>query len=271
MRLAGYQPQYFPRLHYFARALNSDIFALSDNVQFVRSHVYVGDDGKRWRGPSYQAHTLIKSSSGIQRLAVHTGHAGLKPINQTLLDIEHEWPKNHAKGIYLNYARAPHGPTVSEHAAAILSDSYRSLAELNIRTFIWALAWILGDRPAALTHTVDSVNTLLQHSSLFRLKKIIVKSAAGIAPSGNQHDATDVIVATCAQLGADEYYAGGTARAAYLDETRLKRAGIRLVEQEWILYPYRQQFPKVSFIPNLSIIDLLANEEVQTVQQMFAS
>jgi len=61
-RLAGYQPQYFPRLHYFARLLNADVFEVSDYVQFVKKHAYVDPNGERFRGKSFQAdiwHTRI--------------------------------------------------------------------------------------------------------------------------------------------------------------------------------------------------------------------
>jgi hypothetical protein len=268
MRLAGYQPQYFPRLHYFARALDADIFALSDNVQFVRTHVYADRQGKLWRGLSYQAHTLIKTGNGAQKLGIHIRHEGLKPINQTLLNDKLPWPRKHTKGIQLSYARAPYGGAISDHTAKLLGQKYPSLATLNITTFTWALAWILGDQDHAAEHTIESINDLLQQPHPFRLKKVVVKSAAGIAPSDAAHDATDIIIATCQKLGADEYYAGGTARLAYLDEQRLNAAGIRLALQQWQLAPYRQQFPRPGFVPNISIIDLLANEDIITVQQL---
>jgi hypothetical protein len=142
------------------------------------------------------------------------------------------------------------------------------LAELNIATIIWALAWILGDQAEALTHTADSINELLQQSHPFRLKKVVIKSAAGIVPADAAQDATDVIITTCKKLSADEYYAGGTARTAYLDEKRLNDAGISLTLQQWKLQPYQQQFPATGFIPNISIIDLLANEDSKRVQQI---
>lgn len=40
MRLADIQPQHFPRLHYLARLLDSDVFVIRDDVQFAKSHRY---------------------------------------------------------------------------------------------------------------------------------------------------------------------------------------------------------------------------------------
>lgn len=271
MRLSGYQPQYFPRLHYIARALDSDIFALADNVQFVRMHTYLNEEGKRWRGPSYQAHTPIKTSQGLQHMSIHTQHDGLKPINQTRLDNNLPWAQDHSKGIHLNYARALHGKKLHEHVTQLLTRTYESVADLNTTTLLWALAWILEGPENTREYTLESLNTALQKPHPFRLKRIVSKSALGIAPSNEESDATDTIMTTCKKLGADEYCAGGTARLTYLDEKRLQSAGIKIVQQQWHPLPYRQQFPQKAFISNLSILDLLANENQTEIQRLLTT
>ena len=81
MRYSGIQPQYFPRLHYFARILNADIFVSRDDAQFLRKHKY--PDGKTDK--SYQAHTPIKTPSGIYLLNVPTKHEGFIPIYKTAI------------------------------------------------------------------------------------------------------------------------------------------------------------------------------------------
>lgn len=270
VRLCGYQPQYFPRLHYFARILDADIFKIADSVQFVQRHIYTAPDGSRGqRGPSYQAHTLIKTASGIHELGVPVFHQGPAPIHQTGMDYHDDWNHTHAKTIGFSYARSRNAASLLPQLTEILDQQYKTLAELTTSTILWGLAWVLGQgelRPQ--TMTLETINQLLSEPHPFRLKKIIVASRASIPSSDAYPDATDWIIDWCRAVGANEYYHGGTAATAYLDFSRFERANIRTVHQNWVCTPYTQLFSSVGFLPNLSIIDLLANEEHPRVVQI---
>src|SRR3989344_661417 len=98
MRLSGYQPQYFPRLHYFNRALNSDVFEISNYVQFVKKHAFVLADGTSKRGESFQADCPIKIDSGILNLTIPI-HNKLLPINKTEIDYSLNWPYKHLQSL----------------------------------------------------------------------------------------------------------------------------------------------------------------------------
>lgn len=269
MRLAGYQPQYFPRLHYVARLLGSDVFVVSDTVQFVRSHRYPLEGGMFRRGRSYQADTPIKSSQGVQYLSVPVRHEGLRPINE--LQIAYEpgrWQEKHVRGIQFSYAGARYFAGLFPSLRAVVLRQYDTLADLNVATLLWALLYILGEPPAEAGLTLAAVNLLLARQRLFPLRRIVRRSALAGELRGSGQDANDTIIATCAALGADEYYCGGTAAAAYLDPVRFDRAGVRLVQQQWECQPYQQQFPERGFVANLSIIDLLFNEDVAAVRRI---
>ncbi|MEK7165850.1 MAG: WbqC family protein, partial [Patescibacteria group bacterium] len=54
-------------------------------------------------------------------------------------------------------------------------------------------------------------------------------------------------------------YCGGTAVAAYMDEELFQKNGISVTVQDWKCRDYRQNFARIPFLPNLSIIDLLMN------------
>ena len=272
VRLSGYQPQYFPRLHYFARILDADIFKISDYVQFVRTHTYLRDDGSKERGPSYQVHTPIKQANGLYLLTVPTEHHGLLPINRTVIEYSSKWPHKHLKTIEFAYRKTKHGAKIITQLSQLLATRYLSVAQLNITTILWALAWILGEPDLPLhTLTVDRINELLvSKSHPFRLKRIVVVSQTDILPHGDSEDSTDWIIDSCRRLGADEYYHGGTAATAYLDFQRLTQAGIRHVQQDWTCQRYQQLFPKAGFISNLSIIDLLMNEDLERVREVLS-
>lgn len=269
MRLAGYQPQYFPRLHYFARILDADIFTISDHIQFVKSHAFPAVDGKHIRGKSYQADTPIKVSTGVHYLTVPITHQGLLPINQTHISYSVDWVGNHLRSIALHYARTPYKDVMIGQLEQLLSTHYPTIAELNTATILWALFWILGaGGDAPHKPSLRAVNDLLSRPHPFRLRRIVVKSESGIAPPGEGRDATDWIIETCRVFGADEYYCGGTALGTYLDATRFQKAGIRLVQQYWVCQSYQQRFPHQGFVPNLSILDLLANEGCERACQV---
>jgi len=266
MRLSGYQPHYFPRLHYFARLLDSDIFEFSDYVQFVKKHKFTNPDGTSHRGKSYQADTPVKLGSGITYLTVPAAQHEMRAINKTMVAAD-GWERKHLKTILLGYRSASQYEKLAPQLAMLLNGKHENLAELNIRTAIWALGVISGeiDQTKAVV-TLEEVNDWLDQSKTFRLKKIVRISETSVLPSDDVRDATDWIIDMCHALGADEYYFGGTSAAAYMDFSRFKAAGIGLVQQNWVCQPYRQQFLRLGFVPNLSIIDLLMNETPRQAQ-----
>lgn len=258
MRLVGYQPQYFPRLHYFARVLDSDIFTISDYLQYVRHHVYEHGESRE-RGPSYQAHTPIKSGNGILLLDVPVrrgGEEGKQLLTDATLDYSTPWNEKHLQNIEHHYKKTPHFSEVFPSLQAFLMTRHATLADLTIGSIVWGLARIFESQSTDLT----SLKGELPHAEA-RLSRIVLMSESGIpAPEKDSgRDANDWIIETCKALGADEYHFGGTSASAYMDFSRFEREGIALRQQEWKCAPYRQQFPKQGFIPNLSIIDLCMN------------
>ena len=93
IRYSGLQPQYFPRLHYFARILDADVFVFRDDAQFVRKHKYPNGSTDK----SYQAHTPIKQATGRQFLTVMTKHEGFMPLAKTKISYDQKWADDHLK------------------------------------------------------------------------------------------------------------------------------------------------------------------------------
>lgn len=258
MRLVSYQPQYFPRLHYFARILASDIFAVADYVQFVRKHAYHMPDGSKPIGPSYQAHTQIKTAGGTMLLDVPTRSGGLPAINETRLAFN--TPKDRLRNsrlIATHYRTAPRFKEVMPHMEDFFQRPHETLGALNIESMYFALA-LMMELPG--TASPDDVMQALEKSP-FRLRRTVLFSESGVASSDKEsgRDANDWLVDACRSFGADEYYFGGSGADAYMDFSRFQEAGIKLVQQEWSCAPYPQQHG--DFTPNLSVIDLLMNVE----------
>lgn len=270
-RLTGYQPQYFPRLHYFARFLDSEVFAVSDYLQYVRRHAYPQPDGTQIRGVSYQAHTPIKSANGVMLLDVpvrHGGNEGRQPINEAHIDYTSDWQEKHAGTIYHQYRKAPMFERVFPSLSRMLKRKYETLAHLSIASILWGIGILFEDKNSD-EHALSGMNARLPIPP-FRLEKMILMSESGIAPpdKANGRDANSWLVETCKNFSVDEYYFGGTSAAVYLDKVTFINAGIKLVQQKWVCAPYVQQFPKSGFAPNLSIIDLLMNEPPERAREI---
>lgn len=270
MRLTGYQPQYFPRLHYIARVLDSDIFTISDHVQFVKSHKYPLSEGGYKRDKSFQADTLVKFSSGKAFLTVPVKQDGLLPINETKIAYDAgRWIPVQMKSMKSNYAKVQGFKTLYPHFEQLLQRQYPNLAALNTTTILWSIGVILAGKDFPVENaTIPFVNHLLKEKHPFRLKKIALMSQTPIPPPDEMRDATDWIIETCKYFDADEYYSGGTAAVAYLDKDRVEKAGITIIQQDWRCKEYTQQFSNIGFISNLSILDLLFNEDHDKVQEV---
>ena len=257
MRLSDIQPQYFPRLHYFARILESDIFVIRDDVQFVRNHKY--PDGKR--GVSYQAHTPIKSPEGVYLLPVSIRKGGLLPINETQISYDQPWIQKQINILKNHYRNSPNTEKVISEIELLLGQQFLTMGALNIATICWSFTSLMGQEQITdECFTLDFVNNLLKERKSLRLQRIVLGSESIDQKSDQSSTASDRIVGLCNAFEADEYVGGGTALQAYVETGLFESNGIKLVIQEWNCPTYPQQHnKKIGFIANLSVIDLLMN------------
>lgn len=261
MRYSGIQPQYFPRLHYFARILNADIFMIRDDAQFVRKHKF--PNGKN--GKSFQADTSIKQVTGAQFLSVPVQHQKERflPLFKTKISYDINWVKNHLLTIKIAYAKSKNFGKLFPAIEQVLQKKYDSLSDLNIATTLWGFLILFGQQISAKTLTIEYLNKILKKDRKFRLKEIKKGSEAKAYKSFSTLSANQKILALCKEVGATEDYCGGTAIASYFNEQIFTRAGIKTTVQDWKCKNYPQMFmSRAGFIPNLSIIDLLLNIEL---------
>lgn len=260
MRLAAYQPQYFPRLHYVNRALDSDVFVLLDSTQFTRKLKHHGPDGTTTH-VSYQAHAPVRLASGRHTVTLPVRHLGRSTsIAQAQVADRDEWVHQHLRTIHSGYATAPHYEQHLPALRALLDRAHTDLATLNTSTLLWALSALLELDVDPGDLTLETVNAQLAAQDRVRLRRIVRSSdLAAQRPDGRQQG-NAWIVAMCLELGADEHLCGGTAAGNYLDKERFAAHGIQPVLQSWHCPTYRQQFAdRHPFMPNLSVIDLLCN------------
>lgn len=262
-RYTGWQPQYFPRLHYFARILNTDVFVIRDDVQFVRDHKYPNGV----RGKSYQAHCPVKTSQGLQLLNVPVRHGkGLTNIFETEIEFSHKWKEKHLNILRNAYRKSVNYERVFSEIEQLLAMKLVTLCDLNVKTICWGIYRLLGEPVRDLEMvSVKRLNKLLSKQHLFRLKKVIKGTQTQVFGLKKDLSANETIVQICRELGANEDYCGKTAVDAYVDKEMFKKEGIKLTIQDWSCREYEQVFAdKQGFIPNLSIIDLLMNVDHKT-------
>ena len=262
MRYSGIQPQYFPRLHYFARILAADVFMVRDDVQFVIKHKYPGNRMDK----SYQAHTPIKHSFGRHLLVVPTKHAGLPTINETKISYLNKWHQDHLKALQLAYAKSLNFKKLFGELEALLNKKYDNLAYLNLSTISWGILHLIGDSLKKNEFSLDLVNKKLKKQKKFRLREIRLASQTKTFKNFKDLGPNEKILSLCLEVGATEDYCGGVGIAAYVDHKIFEENNIKITVQDWKGRQYRQLFPRHGFIPNLSIIDLLMNVSLKEAQ-----
>lgn len=255
MLLSDIQPQYFPRLHYFARMLASDMFVIRDDVQFVRNHKF--PDGRR--DVSYQAHSPMPSSDGTSLLSVSVKKSGPLPINSTFVSYDQQWVKKHINVIKNTYSKSPYFKKLIPGLELLFKVNFETISELNIATLCWGMNRLLGNNQLSTEYlSLSHINYLIERNSSIVLQRILLGTEH--LSNTDSDTASERIVRLCQLFAAEEYMTGGTAHTAYLDTGVFQRKNIRISIQDWKCQTYPQQHSnKGQFVQNLSIIDLLMN------------
>ncbi len=252
------------------RILDSDIFEVSDYIQFVARHDFPQKDGSIKRDKSHQVHTPIKLNEGVFYLTIPV-HDKLQPINKTEIDYSKDWATKQLKTIEIGYRKSVNYEKYYGEIEEILNNKYSSLADLTITSVLWGIVrFISDDKLDAKKLNVKNVNSLLESKkNPFRLKKIFLASSSGI-PKPAKGEANDWIINLCKYAGADEYFYGGTSHSAYMNLEKFEKAGIKSALQDWKCGEYPQGYMKTGFIPNLSVMDLVFNTDLKTRQKIIS-
>lgn len=210
------QPSYIPWRGVFHQIHKADCFVFYDDVQY---------DKHGWRNRN-----KIKTPKGLKWLTipVHSGGNVVEhtPINQIQIDWTQNWPHKHWESIRQVYARAPYFKEFEQEIAAFYRQKPALLAEFTISTTM-TLAKLLG---ISKTRFVRSSSLRAEGSKTERLLQILK------------------------EVGATHYISGPSARE-YLDEARLRDAGISVEWMEYKYPEYEQLYPPYEV--GVSILDLL--------------
>ena len=193
--------------------------------KIARSDVFVFLDDVEYSDRSWINRNRIKTPDGWTWLTVPVrGSSGAIEDVQIAGD---DWREEHRKSLQQNYGKASAFDEVRALFDETYDRSWESLASLNV-------------------HLIRSI------ADRIGLECTFVRSSA----IGVDATKTERIVRVCEELGADRYLSGTGARS-YLERERFDRASITLEYQSFEHPEYEQRFGE--FIPELSIVDVLAN------------
>lgn len=179
------------------------------------------------RGCSVANRNLIKTPYGTQMLTVPVKRKGLGLQRYADVLVSPGWKKKHLKALQLNYAKAPY-----------FAEIFPQLEKLP------DVGYLLPVNYAFIKLVYD----------LMQLKpKLVFLSSL---PQFADLEKNELITVLCRHFSADRYLAG-RGGAAYHQPEIFARHGLALEYLNYQPVPYPQLWG--SFIPNLSIIDMLFN------------
>ncbi len=157
------------------------------------------------------------------------------PNSQVEINNEVSWRNEHWKKIYHSYANAIYFKKYENFFKNVYEKKWTSLFELNFET---------------LRKVMD----------LLGIKTSILKSSE-LNVSGTS---TQRLVNLCKAVGADTYVSGIGGKD-YMDEKLFAKNKIKLEYQNYAAKPYPQRLSD-SFVPDLSIIDMLVNVGPESIK-----
>ena len=202
-----------------------------------QADVFVIQDDVKFVNRITNRNKIISSSEYTWiNVPIKKGHKSL-PIMDVKINNEIPWGKINLKKICAGYNKAKFFHLYKDYFENLYKKEWNNIFDLNFETIKQVLRW--------LDIKVE----------------IVIESELRV--SGQP---TERLVKVCKKLGADTYISGIGGKK-YLDEKLFKNNNVNLQYQNYIPITYNQNLSK-SFIPNLSIIDLLFNEGTDRSQEI---
>jgi hypothetical protein len=210
------QPSYIPWRGYFHQIQKTDVFVFYDDVQY--------DD----RG--FRNRNKVKTPEGTKWLTIPVLSQGVQlskaPIKDIRISWDRPWARKHWSSIQHSYKKAPFFERYRPMLESFYARRDERLADFTIDLTV-ALAWELG----------------ATHAKFMRSSELPVEGAK-----------TDRLLALLRAVGADHYISGPSARG-YIDEEKVRTAGVTLEYMTYDYPEYEQLHPP--FDPEVTILDLL--------------
>ena len=196
-----------------------------------QSDCFVFLDSVQFNKRSWQQRNRIKGPDGQITLTVPVLSKGKREqlICEAKIDDTTNFFQKHLKTIHQNYGKAPYFSTYYQSFSEILSGSHKLLCELNIEIIHWFMGQL-------------GIQSKTIRSSSFNV-------------SGKK---AELLCDICQRIGGSVYLSAQGSKE-YIDQNNpFGEKGIKLIYHDFQHPEYNQLFG--SFIPYLSVLDLLFNE-----------
>ncbi len=148
--------------------------------------------------------------------------------NEIEINNDIPWQELHWRQIQLSYNNAKFFPLYKPYFQELYMKKWKKLFDLDFETLRQVLSWL-------------DIKVQIVKESTLKIEK----------------SSTERLVAVCKAIGADAYVAGSGSKN-YMDEKLFERNNIKIIYQNYVPVAYPQRLSE-TFIPNLSIIDLISN------------
>jgi hypothetical protein len=199
-------------------------------LKLSASDLFIVLDSVDFEKNGLQNRNQIKTSQGKDWLTVPVKQKLGQKIREVEINRQVDWRKKHWRTLQQNYNKAPFFHIYAGEIEELYAKDWQYLVDLNMHLLRLLLKWMGLERK------------ILQSSSM--------------AAKGHK---TELILNLCREVGADVYLSGVGAKN-YLDPEAFAKAGIELIyKPPMVSKEYPQQFPKLGFINDLSVVDFLFN------------
>jgi hypothetical protein len=221
-----HQPNFFPWLGYFDKIARADIFVFLDHVQFPKK-------GGTWIN---RVKTIISGDAKWFTATIDRQYHGTRRINEMNFLRGNPWREKLLKSLEHEYNKHPFFSEVVRVIRPLMLNPENRIAEYNIQT-ITELAKAVG----------------LNTEKMKRSSQYSVNGASN-----------EMLCALTRAVGGEVYLCGGGAES-YQEDEKFATQGIGLQYQNFVqpMYPQKSQ---ASFVPGLSIIDILMNQGFEWVK-----
>lgn len=227
MIISIHQPNYIPWIGYFHKIAHSDVFVVFDDIQFPR-------------GKDFIFRNKIKTENGAKWLSIPIkNRSEFVSIKNAEINNDIEWNKKHINSIYSNYHKTEFFENYFKKIESIIDKKWKLLIDLNLE-----INKTILDLLKINTKIVRSSDLNIKESGTMKVLKIIQK------------------------FNGDTYLTGwgpGSRRYIVGNEMRFSESGVDIKLQKITIPQYNQYFD--DFVPNLSILDMLFNVEIEKIRK----
>lgn len=229
MKIAIMQPYFFPYIGYFSLIKNTEQFILLDDVQFIR-HGWI------------ERNRILKQNGKWLYVKVPILKDGQKTlIKNVLIDNQKNWKQTILSQLEIYKKKSPYYYTIKNLIEEVLNNDFTDIVSLNLNSLKVICDYL----------NIDSNFKIYSHLNL-NIKQ----------PTAPDEWALNI----CNALQNVTEYWNPIGGIDFFDKSKYQKSNIQLLFQKVKLEEYNQK--NESFIPGLSIIDVLMFNPIDKIHEM---